>query len=93
MWMTNLNYLMDHIMYIYVPDTSDFLKCIIKKHETLTDNPSIRIYIKKIKNRITFKIKTGYYIQLLIPETRKLRRSTKNNIMEEKNGENVPNLL
>ena len=86
--------LSDGSYYVYsVPDTSDFLKCIIKKHETLTDNPSIRIHIKKIKNRITFKIKTGYYIQRLIPETRKLRRSTKNNIMEDKNGENVPNLL
>ena len=42
-----------------------------------TVNPSIRIYINKIENRITFKSKTGYYIKLLIPETMKLLRSTK----------------
>ena len=40
-------------------------------------NPSIRIYINKIENRITFKIKTGYYLELLTPETMKLFRSIK----------------
>ena len=39
-----------------------------------------------------FKIKTGYYIKLLMPETMKLLGSTKNQITKDKNGENVPNL-
>ena len=51
-------------------------KYIIKKHETVADNPSIMIYINKKKNRITFKIKTGCYLELLTPETVKLLGST-----------------
>ena len=64
----------------------------MKKHETVTDNPSIRIYINKIENRITFKIKTRYYLKLLTPETMKLLGSTKSKIKKDKNGKNVPNL-
>ena len=41
-----------------------------------TDSPSIRIYLNKIENRITFKTKTGYYLELLTPETKKLLEST-----------------
>ena len=55
-----------------------------------TINPSIRIYINKIENRITFKIKTGYYLELLTPETMKLLGSTKSKITKNQNGENVP---
>ena len=51
-------------------------KYIIKKHETVADNPSIMIYINKKQNRITFKIKTGCYLELLTPETIKLLGST-----------------
>ena len=64
----------------------------MKKHETVTDNPSIRIYINKIENRITFKIKTRYYLELLTPQTMKLLGSTKSKIKKDKNGKNVPNL-
>ena len=49
----------------------------------------IRIYINKIENRITFKIKTRY-LELLTPETIKLLGSTENKIRKNKNGENVP---
>ena len=56
------------------------------------DNPLIRIYISKIENRITFKIKTGYYLELLTPETKKLLGSTKSKITKDKNGESVPHL-
>ena len=52
------------------------------------DNPSIRMYI----NRITFKIKNGYYLELLTPETMKLLGSSENKITKNKNGENVPHL-
>ena len=50
------------------------------------------ICINKIEKRITFKIKTGYYLELLTPETMKLLGSTKSKISKEKNGENVPHL-
>ena len=50
------------------------------------------IYINKIENRITFKIKAGYYLELLTPETMKLLGSTKSKINKDKNGENVPHL-
>ena len=50
------------------------------------------IYVNKIENRITFEIKTGYYLELLTPETMKLHESTKNKITKDENGENVPHL-
>ena len=58
----------------------------------MTDNPSIKIYSNKIKNRIVFKIKNGYKLKLLTPETMKLLGSTKNVIDKNKNSENVPKL-
>ena len=42
-----------------ISDIQDYFEFIIKKHETLTENPPIQIYPNKIKNRIVFKIKTG----------------------------------
>ena len=63
---------------------------MIKNH--ITDNPSIKIYVNKIENRITFKMKTGYYLELLTPETMKLLGSIKNKITKDENGENVPHL-
>ena len=50
------------------------------------------IYVNKIGNRVTFKIKTGYYLELLTPETMKLLGSTKSKITKDENGENVPHL-
>ena len=50
------------------------------------------VYINKIKNGITFKIKAGYYLKLLTPETMKLLVSTKSKITKDENGENVPHL-
>ena len=75
-----------------VSDIQDYFKYILKKHETVTDNPSIRIYVNKIENRITFKIKTGYYLELLTPETMKLLGSTKSKITKDENCKNVPHL-
>ena len=56
----------------------DYFEYILKKHSESIDNPSIRIYsiIHKIKNRVTFKIKNGYYLELLTPETMELLGST-----------------
>ena len=55
--------------------------------EKKTDNPSLRIYVNKIENRIRFKIKKGYYLKLLITETLKLLGSNKSKITKDKNGE------
>ena len=50
------------------------------------------MYVNKIENRVTFKIKNGYYLELLTPETMKLLGSTESKITKYKNGENVPHL-
>ena len=55
----------------------------------MTDNSPIRTYVNKIENRITFKIKTGYYVELLTP-TMILLGSAKHKIIKDENGENVP---
>ena len=78
--MKNLNYLMDHIMYQIFKIT---LNISLKKYKTVTDNLSIMIYINKIENRITFKIKTGNYLELSTPETTKLLGSTKSKIIKD----------
>ena len=51
-----------------VSDIQDYCKYIIKNHGEKTDNPQLRIYVNKIENRITFRIKTEYYLELLKPE-------------------------
>ena len=50
------------------------------------------MYINRIENRITFKIKNGYYLERLTPETMKLLGSTESKITKDKNSENVPHL-
>ena len=50
------------------------------------------VHVYKLENRIMFKIKKGYYLRLLVPDTLKLLGSTKSKINEGKNGENVPHL-
>ena len=57
-----------------------YFEFIIKKYETLTENPQVQIYPNKIKNGIVFKIKTGYKLELLTPETMKLLRITKKDV-------------
>ena len=73
---------MGHILYKIFKITLNILKI---KHGEKTDNPSMKITFK-----ITFKIKTGYYLELLTPETMKLLESTKSKITKDKDGENVP---
>ena len=75
-----------------VSDIQDYFKYILKKREENTNKPSVQIYVNKIENRITFKIKDGYSLELLTAETMKLLESTENKITENKNGENVPHL-
>ena len=74
-----------------IDDIQDYFESIIKKHETLTEDPPVEIYPYKIKNRIVFKIKTSYKSKLLIPEMR-LLGSTKKVVDKDKNSENVPKL-
>ena len=52
--------------------------------------PSVQIYVNKIENRVTFKIKNGYSLELLTPETMKLLGSTENKITKDKKSENSP---
>ena len=73
-------------------DIQGYFEYILKKNEKVIDNPSIRIYINKIRNRITFKIKRGYHLENLTPETMKLLLSAKCKITRVENGESVPNL-
>ena len=75
-----------------VSDIQDYFEYILKKHSESIDNPSIRMYVNRIENRIIFKIKNRYYLELLTPETMKLLGSTESKITKDKNGENVPHL-
>ena len=75
-----------------VSDIQDYFEYILKKHRESVDNPSIRMYIDRIENRITFKIKNGYYLELLTLETMKLLGSTESEIAKDKNSENLSHL-
>ena len=66
-----------------IPDIQDYFEYILKKHGEDIDKPSVQIYVNKIENRITFKIKNEYNRELLTPETMKLLGSTKNKIKDE----------
>ena len=68
------------------------LNASLKKHETIVDNPPVQIYVNKIKNRIVFKIKAGYKLELLTEETMQLLGSSEKVIDKNKDGEIVPRL-
>ena len=55
-----------------IAEIQDYFEFMIKKHKTLTENLPVQIYPNKIKNRIVFKIKTTFKLELLTPETMKL---------------------
>ena len=75
-----------------VSDIQNYFEYTLKKHEENIENPSVKIYMNKIENRITFRIKNEYSLELLTPETMKLLGSTKNKITKDKNSENVLHL-
>ena len=75
-----------------VSDIQNYFEYIIKKHETIADNPPVKIYVDKIKNRIVFKTKTGHKLELLSKETMQLLGSLKKDIDQNKDGEIVPKL-
>ena len=50
------------------------------------------MYVNKTENRITLKIKTAYYFELLTLKTMKRVATIKNTVTNDENGENVPHL-
>ena len=72
------------LMAYSIADIQDYFEFIIKKHGTLTENPPVQIYPNKIKNRNVFKVKTGYKLGLV--------GSTKKDVDQDKDGEDVPKL-
>ena len=82
-----------------VPDGSysiaalqNYFEYILKKHETIADVSPVLIYVNEINNRIVFKIKSGYKLELLSKETMKLLGSTSNSTDGDKNNDLVPKL-
>ena len=71
-----------------ISEIQDYIEYIVKKHETIGENAPILTYANSINNRIPFKIKSGYKLELLSKETMKLLGSTKDTI----DAENVPKL-
>ena len=67
-----------------IADIQDYCEFIIKKHETLTENPPVQISSNKIKSRIVFKIKIGCKLELLTPEIMKLLGSIKKTLTKMK---------
>ena len=76
-----------------VSDTQDYFEYILKKRGDDIDKPSVQIYENKIENRVRFKIKNGYSLELLklLKKTIKLLGSDENEIIKDKS-ENVPHL-
>ena len=81
------SYLISDIQYYF-----EYIEYILKKHREYVNNPSIKTYVNKIENRITFKIKNRYYLELLTSETVKVLGSTESKTNKDKNGENVSHL-
>ena len=75
-----------------ISEIYDYIEYIIKKQKTIGENVPILIYANTINNRLVFKIKTGYKLELLSKETMKLLGSTKDIIDSDKNSENIPRL-
>ena len=67
----DLNYLINHILY----QVFEIILIMSSKNRE-----TFKIDINKIENRNTYKIKSGYYLQLLPHETMKLMISTEENV-------------
>ena len=59
-----------------VSDSQDYFEYILEKHGKDIDKPSVQIYVNKIENEVTFKIKNGYSLELITSETMQLLGST-----------------
>ena len=78
--------------FMFCAVKKNYIEYIIKKHETIGENAPILLYANTINNRIVFKIKSRYKLELLSKEAMKLLGSTKDIIDSDKNSENVPRL-
>ena len=67
-------------------DIQDHFQKILKKNVEKTYNSLIRIYVNKIRNIITFKIRTEYYLNLLTSKMMKLLGNIKDKITKDENG-------
>ena len=67
-----------------------YFQYITKKYETVTDNPPLRLHVNNRENRFTFKLKRGYYIELLMPETIAFLGRTKNKLTKDEIGQYIP---
>ena len=65
-----------------ISDIEDYFGFIVKKHETLNENPPTQIYPNKIKSRL-------YKIELLSPKTMKLLGRSKKDVDKDKDVEDV----
>ena len=74
-----------------VSDIKDCLEYILKKHGEKSDNPSIRVYVNEIENRITFKIKR-ILSQTLNAWNNEITWSNKSKITKDENGKDMPHL-
>ena len=72
-----------------ISDIQDYFEFFIKKQQILTENPPIKVYPNKIKNRLIFKVKTGFKLELLSPETMKWLGSTSKDADKDKNGKDA----
>ena len=70
-----------------ISDIQDYFEYILKNHSESVDNLSMKVYVNKTENRVTFKIKEGYSFELLTPKTMKLLGYTESKITNDKNGE------
>ena len=53
-----------------VSNIQDYFEYIFKeKHGENTNKPSVQPYVNRIENRVTFKIKDVFSLELLTPET------------------------
>ena len=75
-----------------ISDIEDYFEFVIKKHVTLAENPPIQSYKNKIKNRVVFKVKAGYKLELLSSEMMKFLGSAKKYVDKDKDGEDVQKL-
>ena len=71
---------------------TSYIEYIIKKHKKLPTNPPIHIYVIRINNRLVFKVKDGFKLELQTPKTAKVFGSTKKLIDKTENLENAPSL-
>ena len=87
--MKSLTYQVGHILYQIFKIILSIFKKNIERKLTILQYKHTKIILK---SRITFITTSGYYHELLPPETVKLLGSTKDKLTENKNGENVSHL-